>query len=145
MSGSGANDGMDHSMEEGAREFERRAGALLSASADALDGHARSALTRARYAALEQVARPARRAPWRGWAPAGAVAMAMLVVVFYAGQRMGGDHVGTPAPLSSVDDMALVSDADGFDISVDADLDLDSDFYEWAAAKSGTSGNGLGS
>lgn len=140
MNGNSDNDSLD----PGAREFGRRVGALLTDSADALDGRTRSALTRARYAALEQAARPARRPSWRGWAPAGAVAMALLVMVFYAGQRPGGQPA-VPAALSGVDDLAMVSDADAFDLSVDSDADLDSDFYEWAAAKGGTSGNGLGS
>ncbi len=140
MSGDTDSNGMD----AGTREFERRVGALLADSAEALDGRTRSALTRARHVALEQAAQPARGTLWRGWAPAGAVAMALLVVVFYAGQRPGGDLL-VPAPVSSVDDLALVSDADAFDLSVDGDLDLDSDFYEWAAATGGTSGNGLGS
>ena len=77
MSGDTESNGVD----AGAREFERRVAALLTDSADALDGRTRSALTRARYAALEQAARPARSTLWRGWAPAGAVAMALLVVV----------------------------------------------------------------
>lgn len=126
----------------GAREFERRVGALLNDSAAGLDGRTRSALTRARYAALERV-EPA-RSPWRSWAPAGTVAMVALLVMFYVGQRPGSESA-MPASPGSVDDLALVSDADGFDLSVDGDMDLDSDFYEWAAAAGGNPGSGLGS
>lgn len=144
MSGNDEHDTMD----AGSREFERRVGALLVDSADALDGRTRSALTRARFAALEhasQPARDARKALWRGWAPAGAVAMALLVVVFYAGQRPGSGAVVAPGTVTVADDLALVTDADVFDLSDDGDMDLDSDFYEWAAATGGTPGNGLGS
>ena len=133
----------DNSLDPRAREFERRVGALLTDSADALDGRTRSALTRARYAALEHAVHPARAAVWRGWAPASAVAMALLVV-FYVGLRPGSNPAVVPAPLSGVDDLALVSDADAFDLSIDSEADLDSDFYEWAAATGGTSGNGSG-
>jgi len=137
--------GDDSAMSDGAREFERRVGALLVDSADALDGRTRSALTRARFAALEQ-AQPAgrvRTALRSGWAPAGALAMALLVVVFYAGQRTVNGPAMMPAAAGATDDFALVSDADVFDLSSDGDADLDSDFYEWAAATGGTPGHGL--
>jgi hypothetical protein len=136
------NDGKNGMADEGAGEFERRVSALLVDSVDVLDGRTRSALTRARHAALAQA--PARGERWRGWAPAGALAMALLVVVFYAGQRTGNGPAAAPTAVNAVDDLALVSDADAFDLSADGDLDLDSDFYEWAAA-GGTPGNGLGS
>lgn len=128
-------------MEDGAREFERRVGALLVQSADDLDGRTRSALTQARFAALAQAqsAGPARRALRFSWAPAGALAMALMVVVFHAGQRTGD----VPAAVHGADDFALISDADLFDLSNDGDMDLDSDFYEWAAAAGGMPGDGL--
>ena len=142
MSGPGQNDGHD-GMDAGAREFARRVGALLNDSAVSLDGRTRSALTRARHAALEGAAPPA-RSSWRSWAPAGTVAMALLLVVFFVGQRPGAEPP-VPASLGSVDDLALVSDADDFGLSVDGDMDLDSDFYEWAAGAGGNPGHGVGS
>lgn len=125
-------------------EFERRVGALLNDSADGLDGRTRSALTRARHAALAHAKAP-HAASWRTWAPAGAVAAGLLVVVFFVGQQGGIDH---PVVVNggATDDFALVSDADGFELSVDGDVDLDADFYEWAASRAATAGNrGIGS
>lgn len=137
--------GDDPVLNEEAREFERRLGALLVESADALDGRTRSALTQARFAALEEI-RPAarvRRGLRFAWAPAGAVAMAFLAVLFYAGQPAGNAPLMAPVAVGVADDIALVSDADMFDLSNDGDVDLDTDFYEWAAAMGGMSDNGL--
>jgi len=134
-------------MDTASLEFERRVAALLADSADSLDGRTRSALTRARYAALEKAPQPssrARSAISRGWLPAGAVATALLVVVFFVGQRPPHGSLSAPSAAGGVDDFALVIDADAFDLSNDGDMDLDSDFYEWAAATGGTSGTGLG-
>jgi hypothetical protein len=133
-SASGADDGRS--------EFERRVAGLLNDSADGLDGRTRSALTRARHAALAQAARP-RASSWRVWAPAGALAAGLLVAVLFVGQQGRMDR-----PLAAggaVDDLALLSDADAYELSTDTDMDLDSDFYEWAAATATTGGSrGLG-
>jgi hypothetical protein len=129
-------DGSEHA------EFERRVAALLNDSADALDGRTRSALTRARHAALAQAGAP-RAASWRAWAPAGALAAGLLVAVFFVGRQGSIDRPGTGTG-GPVDDLALVSDADAYDLSTDADMDLDADFYEWAAGAA-NSGRGLGS
>jgi hypothetical protein len=139
-------------------EFERRMKAALLESSDALDGRTRSALTRMRHAAIE--AGEQRRGvftQWlasssavkRGWAPAGALAMALLVTFFFAQQRdvdggLGGSGVVTALvnPSNSLDDLDLVSDAEAYELSADEDFELDSDFYEWAAAKAGMLDNG---
>jgi hypothetical protein len=134
-------------------EFERRVAALLVDSADSLDGRTRSALTQVRHAALQAAARAptrVRASGWLTWAPAGALAMALLVIVFYGGQRPGalpGYGAVAPSAVASngggLDDLALVTDADAYDLSEDGDLDLDADFYEWAAAAGGVAGDGL--
>jgi Protein of unknown function (DUF3619) len=121
-------------------EFERHMREQLLASSDALDGRTRSRLTQARYKALEQAKRSqgARLFGWRGLAPAGAVAMALLVTVFYVRQRDSAlpvtGFVATAATSTALDDLALLADADGYALSSDVDQELDSEFYEWAAA-----------
>jgi hypothetical protein len=138
-------------------EFGRRVGALLRDSAEALDGRTRSALTRARYTALGQARRrgDVSRLTLRYWAPAGALAMGMIGVMLFMGHGAGRQG-GLPAmgAGTTAEDLALLSDADGYeisnDVSSDADLEQDSDFYEWAVASayaggSGASGQGLGS
>ena len=121
-------------------EFERRLRAHLIESSEALDGRTRSRLTQARYAALEQANRSpgTRLFGWRGLAPAGAVAMALLVTVFYVRQRDGvlpaTGLVATAATSGALDDLVLLADVDGYALSSDVDQELDADFYEWAAA-----------
>ncbi len=66
--------------------FEQRAGELLRAGADALDGHTRSRLTQARFAAVEAARkRSGSRPVWRGWIPFGGVAAAALAVLLWTG------------------------------------------------------------
>jgi hypothetical protein len=120
-------------------EFERQVREQLLASSAALDGRTRSRLTQARHKALEQ----AQHAPgtqlfgWRGLAPAGAVAMALLVTVFYVRQRASvlpaTELVAAAATSGALDDLVLLADADGYALSSDVDQELDGDFYEWAA------------
>lgn len=133
---------MSGQQENGSSEFEQRLRALLIESSEALDGRTRSRLTQARYAALEQRAREkSSHALWRGWAPAGAAAMAVLVTVLYIGH--GSVTPLTPAAGSAFDDIELLADSDALALGADTDQDLDSDFYEWAAAN-GASGAGVG-
>jgi hypothetical protein len=108
-------------------KFEERAAALLRESADSLDAATRSRLTQARHAALENTrARPA----WldlRVLAPSGAVAAAAVMALLLwggVGNRAGGDISG---PL---DDLELLADSDGYDLTQETDLE----FIEWAAA-----------
>jgi hypothetical protein len=131
--------------ETGSSQFEQRLRAALLDSSDALDGRTRSRLTQARYAALEQRAVPApKSARWRGWAPAGAVAMAVLVTVLYIGHGGVNSPLAVPAGSSSaLDDLDLLADSDALALSADTDQELDSDFYEWAAAD-GDAGKELG-
>jgi hypothetical protein len=119
---------------DGNSEFERRVRQALQDSSDALDGRLRSKLTQARHAALDGAAARAgagaNRGAWR-WAPAGAVAAAMLVTVMYVSQR----SVVTPA-----DDLAMLADADVYALNLDVEQEPDYDFYEWAAAAAESDG-----
>lgn len=124
-------------------EFERRVATLLNDSADGLDGRTRSALTRARHAALAQSA-SGRAASWRAWAPAGALAAGLLVVVFFVGHQGGMQSPLAGAGVAPADDLGLLTDVDGYELSIDTDMDLDSDFYEWAAASSKARGGNRG-
>lgn len=110
-------------------EFARRAGALLRAGAEQIDGTTRRALAGARAKALEAAQRPR---PWldpRYLVPAGAVASAALVaVLLYV-------LATAPAPVNrnagaALYDMELLADADALDVGEEMDLE----FIEWAAA-----------
>lgn len=121
----------------GQTEFERRVRQLLVDSSDALDGRTRSKLTQARYAALDAGAAPAVTGGffWRRWAPAGAVAMALLVTVFYVGLREPGGQLGTSVASNvTMDDLEMLADAEAYNLSADGEADLDAEFYEWAAS-----------
>jgi hypothetical protein len=105
--------------------FERRARELLHESVNRVDASTRSRLTQARHAALANSARP-------GWldlrvlAPGGAVAVVALVAVLL----WGGSHRPVNDPGSALDDLELLADSDGYELSQEPDLD----FIEWAAA-----------
>ena len=124
--------------------FERRVRVLLNDSAAGLDGRTRSRLTQARYAALAQLAvRPGRKS-WRSWAPAGAVAMAVLATLLYVGQRGGDAPLTNPAGGAAIDDFELLADADALELTAELDAELDYEFYEWAAAAASEGDGGLG-
>jgi len=113
-------------------ELEQRARALLMGSAENLPGAVRSRLTQARHAAVAVHHAPLRYRLQR-WLPAGAVAaaaLALLVVFVPHGQPASGN---APDPLLSngagVDEIELLSS----DVPLNADKDVDYDFYEWAA------------
>jgi len=117
--------------------FERRTRALLEESAASLDGRLRSRLTQARHAALGSRRRNVARRAWWQWAPAGAVAVALLSVLLYV--RLGGGVLpsmgplvaSSPAASSPADDLEMLADADAMQLAEDAG---DYEFYEWAAA-----------
>jgi hypothetical protein len=112
-------------------ELEQRARALLIGSAENLPGTVRSRLTQARHAAL--AVRHARlRYRLQRWLPAGAVAaaaLALLVVFVPHGQHASGNAIN---PLigngAGVDEIELLSS----EVPLNADKDVDNDFYEWA-------------
>jgi|SRR6185369_6919183 len=108
--------------------FERRARELLRESVDHLDAATRSRLTQARHAAL--AARSRTQPKWldlRVLAPGGAVAAVALVAVLLWG---GSSHHPANDSGGEMDDLELLTDSDGYELSQEPDLD----FIEWAAA-----------
>jgi NADH:ubiquinone oxidoreductase subunit 5 (subunit L)/multisubunit Na+/H+ antiporter MnhA subunit len=126
--------------------FEQRAREVFDASVDGLDARTRSRLNQARQAATTEIER-SHRAPWRMWAPAGALAAAALVAVLL--WRAPGTNDAPPAQQAQVQP-ALGTDASGDAAEILAagdDLDLaseDLDFYEYVAVATDDSGNGVG-
>jgi anti-sigma-K factor RskA len=110
--------------------FEKRTQEVLAESTARLDGRTRSRLTRARHAALDQLARPEGRW-WRSYVPAGAAAaVAVLAVVLWSGR---GENLPLVAQSASpVEDIDLLVDAEAPDF-LDGGEDLE--FYEWAAGE----------
>jgi hypothetical protein len=115
--------------------FERRAAQLLRASADEVDGAARSRLARARAAALEPATGSRSWFDFRYLAPAGAVTAAVLATVLFIGQ--GESNSVNDSSGTALYDMELLADTDALDIAQETDLD----FIEWAAAQ-GEQGGG---
>ena len=122
-------------------ELEQRARALLVGSAENLPGAVRSRLTQARHAAL--AVRQARmRYQLQRWLPASAAAAAVvaLLVVFVP----HGHHASAASlnPLISnvagVDEIELISSG----MPLNADQEVDSDFYEWAVDAASGAGAG---
>jgi len=123
---------MNTTEEDGASGLERRTAALLEASAANLDGRVRSRLTQARHAALDERRRARARRAWLSWAPAGAVAAAVLGVLLYV--RQGPGLLPATAPAAAADDFELLADADGMQLAEDAG---EYEYYEWAVAAAG--------
>jgi hypothetical protein len=117
------------SNEEDTSAFELRARELLRDSVDNLDAATRSRLTQSRHAAL---AARGTRPSWldlRVLAPGGAVAAAALVAVLLWGLP---SHHALKESGSALDDLELLADSDGYELSQEPDLE----FIEWAAAMS---------
>ena len=112
--------------DSGGTEFERRTRELLVSSVDRLSGTTRSRLTQARYAAIAAVSSRGRYRLQR-WAPAGAAAAAALalLVVFVP---HGMHSPMKPVSNSALEDLDLLAS----DVPLNADQDVDYDFYEWA-------------
>ncbi|MFI4867030.1 MAG: hypothetical protein ACHQDB_07985 [Steroidobacterales bacterium] len=129
-------------VEAGSSEFERRARALLTQSAEQLPGAVRSRLTQARFAA---VAARSAHAPWfaRRWVPAGAaVAAALALLVLYVPH--GRSLIENPVASAGLEDIELLTDNDA--VPLNGDQDVDYDFYEWAANEAdGASASAVGS
>jgi len=109
--------------------FEKRAQELLRDSADQLDGATRSRLTQARHAALAQLGSSSGHRWLQVALPGGAVAAAAVVGLILwngMGPQAGGSN--------SMEDLELLADAEGYDLSQEPDLD----FIEWAAAMGDT-------
>ena len=114
------------SKENDPTEFERRASAVLRDGTDGLDGATRSRLTQARHAALSQLGHESGWRNLRLILPGGAAAAAVLMALLwnFNGTVMPGGSGAT------LEDMDLLADAEGYELSQEPDLD----FIEWAAA-----------
>ena len=126
-------------------QFARRTRAVLEDSTSRLDGRVRSRLTQARHRALAELSARRAQPSWRRWlalpalAPAGGVAaVAVLAVVLWTGQRGAdvGMLVSATDSGSAFEDLEILADADGPDLTEDADPD----FYEWAMLQTGSPG-----
>ncbi|MGQ0833970.1 MAG: hypothetical protein ACT4O5_03460 [Gammaproteobacteria bacterium] len=122
--------------EQSQTEFERRTRELLEESVTRADARVRSRLTRARYAAVEEAAR-SRSSFWhtlatssRGFAPAGALAAAVLVVMLV---WTDGTEQRVPVAESQTafEDVELLADAEALDLMEE----WEEGFYEWAAGQ----------
>jgi ferric-dicitrate binding protein FerR (iron transport regulator) len=114
--------------------FEKRTREVLEESTAKLDGRTLSRLTQARHAALARQTASARQW-WRGWAPAGAVAAAaVLVVMFWAGRGTDtrSQLATTNGSGSALEDIDLLADGDAPDFVSDSD---EVEFYEWASGE----------
>jgi hypothetical protein len=112
-------------------DFEQRARRLLIDSVERLPAETRSRLTRARYAALES--RPSwQRSLARRWAPAGALAAAVFVVLFSVVPR-GENPALNPLASAAPEDLEMLADNDG--VQLGGEQDVDYDFYEWAVSE----------
>jgi hypothetical protein len=118
----------------GAGAFERRAGELLAASAERLDGGTRSRLAQARHVALAELEGPragAFRVPGF-WLPAGTIAAATLLALAVWLRTPSPDALTLAAggtDVSPVEDLAILASADEPDLYAE-----DADFYEWVGA-----------
>ncbi|MGA2024718.1 MAG: DUF3619 family protein [Steroidobacteraceae bacterium] len=121
-------------LNEGTSQFEQRARALLTQSAEDLPASVRSRLTQARYAALASRPPLWQRSLAFRWVPAGAAAvLALLLLVAPHGQNPAVSPLAGATP----EDLALLADTDALQLGGDlaGDQDVDADFYEWAAGE----------
>ena len=125
-------------MNEQTTEFEHKARDLFDASVESLDAETRSRLNRARQAAVAG-REPARAPAWRSWAPAGAVAAALVAAVLW---RLPGTsdspqvQINGEAPIEIVE---LAAEGEDFELMIE-----DPEFYSWVADQAGNGSNGVG-
>jgi hypothetical protein len=109
-------------MDRNLMEFERGTRELLNDSADGLDGHVRSRLTQARFAAVQEARKQRMPLFWRGWVPVGAAAgAAALGILLWTGSGKT-PHAPATTPLDDVDLMTA-------DDSLEMIEELE--FYAW--------------
>jgi hypothetical protein len=120
--------------------LEQRARDVFDASIDGISAHARSRLNQARHAATAELER-SRLPAWRAWAPAGALAAAVLVAVIL--WRVPGTGMPAPQQAQSVaqpaDPVELVAAGDDLDLVTE-----DLDFYEFVEQETREPGAGIG-
>ena len=111
--------------------FKERSAELLREGTQNLSGHVRSRLTQARHAAVEEARRSRVLRQWLAWAPAGALAAALVIAVvtltgqpakqFPAAAAPGAEH-------SAMDDLELLAGSESFELLEDLE------FYDWLDA-----------
>lgn len=119
--------------------FERRAREAFDESVAALDAQTRARLNHARQAALGERRIP-QRWSWRGWAPAGAFAMAILAAVLL---WRAPDDAAPPQVVeggaAEVDVVEIVASGEDLELASE-----DLEFYEWLAMQPEAARNGNG-
>lgn len=106
------------------KALEERSKALFDASLGQLDGPTRSALTRARHAALEELERNKRPLMWRVLGPVGGVvAAAFVLLAMFAPLRYTPTSVeGSTLPFEDLD---IVAETENLEMLRDLE------FYAW--------------
>jgi hypothetical protein len=125
-------------MNEQMTDFEHKARDIFDASVESLDAETRSRLNRARQAAVAG-REPARAPAWRSWAPAGAVAAALMAAVLRRVPGTGESpavQVNGEAPIEIVE---LAAEGEDFELMIE-----DPEFYSWVADQAGNGSNGVG-
>jgi len=119
--------------------FEQRAREAFNESAAALDAQTRARLNHARQSALDELRTPQRRS-WRGWAPAGAFAVAILAAILL---WRAPDDAAPPqvaeGGAAEVDVVEIVASGEDLELATE-----DLEFYEWLAMQPEAVRNGNG-
>ncbi|HEX2492644.1 MAG TPA: hypothetical protein VHK24_02630 [Steroidobacter sp.] len=109
--------------DQGESGVEGRARELFEESLQRIDARTRSRLTQARHAALEELRRKhPLGASWL-WAPAGALACAVVALLIFGRPGVGGGASSAP----SLEDLEAVADAESVELLQDVE------FYAWLA------------
>ena len=122
------------------QRFETRSREVLEASASRLDGRTQSRLTQARYAALAKRSEPAFIARWRAYAPAGALAAALVIGIVLFAARPDLQTPGT-LPVGGNGEFELLVDNEVLELAEAGD---ELEFYEWAAFEAAGDGATVG-
>jgi len=125
-------------MNEQMTDFEHKARDIFDASVESLDAETRSRLNRARQAAVAG-REPARAPAWRSWAPAGALAAALVAAVLWRFPGTGDSQqvqINGEAPIEIVE---LAAEGEDFELMIE-----DPEFYSWVADQAGNGSNGVG-
>ena len=120
-------------------EFEQRVRVVLEESVAHTDARVRSRLNRARHAALEAAATPARQSIWnkfslkvQGLMPAtGAVAAALVLGVVLWGRNPQHALPMMEGAQTSIEDLDLIADDEALTLMEEGDRS----FYEWAVSQ----------
>lgn len=106
-------------------DLERRAKALFEEGVSGLDGHVRSRLTQARYAAAAQLQQ---KSPvHRIWLPIAGLATAALVALVVVFGRLPGPGVEQPPAFAALtgEDMVILANSENLELLEDME------FYAW--------------